>query len=732
MSTDDARTASAGASKLLALLAVAPALYLCLPGSVLDGDPRPVDAGTGWLALLLLPAALVAAFARPVLLRGGTLFLVALLVAALNLVRDDATDGFAAQRTLLAWLAAGALLWTGARLRPAATLFLALLVALSLVLSLPANFDAADAFAGALGNTAATSEALLAGAVAGGAWFACSAAASGGAARALAWAGLAATLAGLLHAARAPVLSTSAACLLVFALLALVSRGATRARAALLALAALAALLAPFASRADGPQDAPPAVAADVLAGDAALDTALAPAVGLPVRLAVARAGFDLLRDDPWAGAGTGQWAARFPAVRDPAEIELSTLGRRLGADTEVEHPHDDWLAPLYEGGLLGGLPWLAFLAFATWCALRALLSSRLDNDAARLAAASALLALLAEALVRGPCFHNPPAAVAVFALLGIVLAADDGRAPLARRVVPWGLFLLLCACAPRALSFVRHGAALRSLAEQADPAVAIAAALEARPDSSLALLLEARRAKQAALAPDVQERAFERVLVPRPLSTEARLNLALLRIAARDLAGARAGFESVLAVDPRHPVAAQNLYSLCTGLGDSQGADAAWARLAGREPERAWCATLAARAALRGAPESARHEWLRLGGEYADLAPERALELAKTSDGDLKKGLEAWAHARYAEEHAAAGSWVLCLRSLRQYLRVCRAFEEPVARRVLLRVAAAQCRNGEVDAARATLDGRPAAPDELLGAPAWTGEALRAAGLAP
>lgn len=732
MSTQDARKVPAVANRLLALLVAAPAFCLCLPGGVLDGDPRPVDAGTGWLALLLLPAALVAALARPVRVRGGALFLVALLVAALNLVRDDATDSFAAQRTLLAWLAAGALLWAGARLRPAAPLFLALLVALSLLLSLPANLDSGDAFAGALGNTAATSEALLAGAVAGGAWFACSSAAGGPTARILAWAGLAATLAGLLHAARAPVLSTSAACLLVFALLALVSRGAARARAALLAFAALGALLAPFASRADGPQAAPPAVAADVHTGDAQLDTALAPAVGLPVRLAVARAGFGLLRDDPWAGAGTGQWATRFPAVRDPAEIELSTLGRRLGADTEVEHPHDDWLAPLYEGGLLGGLPWLAFLAFATWCALRALLSSRLDNDAARLAAASALFALLAEALVRGPCFHNPPAAVAVFALLGLLLAADDGRAPLARRVVPWGLFLLLCACAPRALSFVRHGAALRSLPEQSDPAVALAAALEARPDSPLALLLEARRARQAALPPDVQERAFERVLGPRPLSVEARLNLALLRIAAHDLDGAQAQFGRVLELDPRHPVAAQNLYSLCVSRGDSAGADAAWSRLAGREPERAWCATLAARAALRGAPESAHHEWSRLGGEYADLGPERALELAKASGGDLKKGLEAWAHARYADEHAAAEAWNLCARSLRQYLRVCRAFEEPVARRVLVRVAAAQCRNGEAEAARSALDGRGAEPDDLAGAAEWVVEALRASGLAP
>lgn len=727
----NAQARESGTSRLLALLALAPAFALCMPHGWLHGDPRPVDAGTGWLALLLLPAALVAALSGPVRVRGGTLFLVALLVAALNLVRDDATDSYAAQRTLLAWLAAGALLWSGARARAATTPVVALLVLLALLLALPANVDADGALAGALGNTAATSEALLAGAVAGGAWFAC----SGGGARLLPLAGLAACLAGLVHAARAPVLSVAAVCLLAFAGLALVSRGSARLRAALLAAAALAALCTPFVARTfdDAQRAASSTTSADAAPADrSVLDGGLAPAAGLPVRYAIARAGFGLLRDDPWAGAGTGQWAARFPAVRDPEEIERSSLGRRLGADTEVEHPHDDWLAPLYEGGLLGGLPWIAFLALAGWHALRALLSSRLDNDPGRRAAALALLALLAEAFVRAPCFHNPPAAVALFVLAGMLLAEDDGRAGLARRVAPWCLFLLLAACAPLAWSFVRHGAALRTLPRQADPAVAIEEALAARADSPLSLLLAARAAKSAAQPPDVQERAFERVLGPRPLSIEAHLNLAQLRIAARDLDGAAERYRLVLALDPRHPVATQNLYSLCVGRGDSAGADDAWSRFGERAPSRDWRATLAARAALRGAPESARHEWLRLGGEYEGLSAERALDLAKAADGDLRKGLEAYAHAKFADEHAAAGAWNLCLRSLRQYLRVCRSFEEPVARRVLVRVAAAQCRNGEVEAARAALDGRLAEASDTDGAGPWVLEALRSGGLAP
>ena len=137
---------------------------------------------------------------------------------------------------------------------------------------------------------------------------------------------------------------------------------------ALLALAALVALAAAFALR------QVPAPGAESNARAANQDVfARGPAAGVPVRLQVARAGFDLLADDPWAGVGTGQWMARFPAVRDLEEIERSTQGRRLAEDTEVEHPHDDWLLPLFEGGCLGGLPWLAFLAAGSWCALRGL-----------------------------------------------------------------------------------------------------------------------------------------------------------------------------------------------------------------------------------------------------------------------------------------------------------------------------------------------------------------------
>ena len=710
---------------LLALAALAPVYWLTLPGGVLANDPRPVDAGTGWAVLLLIPAAWLACITRPTTLRGSLWFLAAFLVAALNVARVDATDTFAAQRTLLAWLVLAASLWIGSRLHDAAGRVALLLVPLALWLAVPALLDGANAYAGSLGNTAATSEALLGALVVGGAWFALAPPAAtrqGQLLRALA---LLACLAGLTHAAVAPVLSVPTAATGAFVLLAVCASGRARYRAAALACLAALAVLLPLWLRdpASNLTGTPAAAAA----------TATAPTSGLSVRWSVVRAGWHLLDTDALAGVGTGQWAARVPQVREVDEIERSTLKRRLGADTEVEHPHNDWLAPLYEGGWLGGLPWLVFLVWLGWHAWQTLRSATRSSDAARAALAAAVLAWLAEAWVRGPFFHNPPATLALGTVAGVILAKERAAPARLAAVLPVSLALLVCVFAARAWDFVQHGRALAQVGDA--PATSIEAALHARPDSPLALALDARRDKATNAAPDVQERAWLLLLAQRPWSVEARLNLAQLRIAARDLAQAQQLYASVLALDARHPVAAQNLYTLCVQANDTSGADLAYAALAQREigpqwsPE--WRAQLAARACLRGAPEAAHHEWQRLGGAYAGLTPESALSLSKTLDGELQLGLEAWAQAQWANEHAAAANWSTCLRSLRQYTRVCRTFEDSNERKVMLRTAAAQCMLGEVEAARAALAGVGADAYELRALPPWAREALQTHGLA-
>jgi O-antigen ligase len=734
MNPPGAATSGAKRTALCALLALLPAFVCVLPGGPLSSDPFPADSGAGLVVLASAPALLLSLFLPAARVSWSPAFLAALLVAALNLAREDSLDGAAAQRAWLAWLALACALWIGARLAARKDALLVGLVALALLAAAPALFERDGGFAGALGNAASTSEAALCGALAGAALWALrdhSAPGREGVGRAIPWLGLAAYLALLVHAVLAPVLSTCVAALAALALLALCSRGKARWRAAGLALAALVAFAAAFSTRGT------PAPAANELSSAAARDVfAGGPAAGVPVRLQVARAGFDLLAEDPWAGVGTGQWMARFPAVRDIEEIERSTQGRRLAEDTEVEHPHDDWLLPLYEGGLLGGLPWIAFLAAGCWCAARRLRVAAAEPTGLESAAcATAFLAVALEGAARSPWFHNPAAAAPSFLALGVVLSAPGASRGLAARATPALLCVLVLASAQGALGFVRQGAALSSIAREGvepdETRAALQTALEARPDSAIARTLEARRLRGAGAPPDVQERAWLAVLEPRPHAIEALLRLGELRIAARDPAGARARYEAVLALDARHPVAARNLHALCVYAGDARCADDAWARLEGRRPDAAWLATLAARAALRGVPESARHEWARLGPPWSELGADSALELSKAGVGDIKKGLEAYAHARYADDHAAIGAWTLCLRSLRQYLRACRAFEDDLDPRVELRVAAALCRAGEVGAAKESLGGRVATREELAALPEWARVALSEEGLA-
>jgi len=730
MNEPGAARSGATRAALCALLALAPAFVCVLPGGPLSRDPFPADTGAGLVVLALLPALFCALFLPAARVAHSPLFLAALLVAALNLARSDSVDATAGERAWLAWLALACALWIGARLAARMDALRTGLAALAVLAIAPALFAHETGFAGVLGNAASTSEAALCGALAGAAHWSLQERSPTGSARVGAWLGLSAYLATLVHAVLAPVLSTCVAALLALLLLAASSRGKARWRAASLALLSLVALLAAFATR----QGVAPALDREPRAAAQELH-ASGPAAGVPVRLQVARAGLELLADDPWAGIGTGQWLARFPEVRDLEEIERSTQGRRLAEDTEVEHPHDDWLLPLYEGGLLGGLPWIAFLLAGAWSALRRLRSDSADpSSLAAAACATAFLAIAIEGAARSPWFHNPAAAAPSFLVLGALLSAPSASRGLLARAMPALLVVLALLAARDALGFVRQGAALSDIARTGvEPDAvrsALQAALAARPDSANARTLEARRLKGSGAPPDVQERAWLAVLEPRPHSIEALLRVGELRIAARDPSGARASYAAVLALDARHPVAARNLHALCAYAGDSACADDAWSRLAGRQPDATWLATLAARAALRGVPESARHEWERIGPPWSPLGPDAALELSKSQSGDIQRGLEAYAHASYADDHAALGSWTLCLRSMRQYLRACRAFEDDLDPRVELRVAAALCRAGEVEAARESLAGREATREEYSSLPEWAREALREQGL--
>jgi O-antigen ligase len=157
----------------------------------------------------------------------------------------------------------------------------------------------------------------------------------------------------LAYVARVPViagalsLAAALACVAVFAI-ALERR--SRVILAVIACAAASTAVLPIARAPSAPPVAANARSASAVdPGDAG---------GIEVRARIWRASVHMLGEHPLFGVGPGQFAVWFPAHRDGREIELSTLSRRSGTETEVEHPHNDWLAVWLETRLAGG--WLA------------------------------------------------------------------------------------------------------------------------------------------------------------------------------------------------------------------------------------------------------------------------------------------------------------------------------------------------------------------------------------
>jgi O-antigen ligase len=680
---DDSRDldADGAGDRPLALALLLPALVLAWPGpgSLLKDDFLPQATGAGAAALAALPAAIVLALRRrAVVVRSLPLFLFPLLVAAGWFAFGRLDDAFEARRALVRSLTSLALLLGGASLGPSglATFARGILVVALLLLG-PALADRADAFAGALGNTGSIAQAALPGAVA--------AAALLPGLRA-AWK-VAAALAVVLflgYAAVVPVLAGGVALASGLGALALLGRDLSiRARGLLLgaALAAVGGALAPLAIQ------RAPAGPAPVLASGAG--------GGFQARERIWSRSLAMLADHAVLGVGPGQFAARFPPYRDPEEIELSTHGRALGAETEVEHPHEDWLAPALELGAPAGIAWVLFLLAVAAAAVRAL---RAAEPAGRAAAAGAL-ALLVYALVHAPLTQEPAAGSIALVLFGAVLGAR-GAGPAAKgaRSLALAAPFLLAASAPAALAFVRHGRALAALAapEARDAALAgraVGEALAACPDSAVAWTLRARLDEERAA--DIREvrEDWQRVLERRPARVEALMQLAFADVRSGDFAAARAGYERARALDPGHPGIRRNLRVLDLQEGRLDDGSS-WLEGARPDPETSF----------------ARSRKERAGGDaiLADL-------------------LEARAHLLWARGHAAAGRFADAVRSYRQCVRVTGNHFDGGSPRVRLELAAALGAAGRAEEGRAELASiRGAAALDRSSLPAWAGEALR------
>lgn len=702
-----------------ARLLVLPALVLAWPGpgAPLGGELLPELSGAAWGMLLAIPAglALVArgAFVHVPLAWAYAGFLLVGLVAARLAPPTDTLEasraGLLALATLIA-LAGGAGLWeAGRRVLARWVVVLALLLAAPAVLGLGA--------AGALGNVTSTSEAALAGAV-------LAACLLGGAASAGERALYAATVALFaFHAGRAPVLASALAFTLALGARLLFARGARGG--------ALAALVLALAAGLGGHLSRPAAPSAPLAADAPARDLG-----GVAVRLSVARASLAMLAEHPLLGVGRGQFAAAFPPWRELEELEASSLGRTPGLTTEVEHPHDDWLAGVLETGLLGGLLWLVFLVAVLVRALRGLRAA--PGDAA-LACAS--LALLAAALVRGTLLWNPVSATVAFALFGTVLAPPDGereRCTSAR--VGLNLVLLLVAFnATRAAAVVRHGRALARTGGERSVAARALEALEACPDSVLARSLYARFGREDATGPGDDVSPWRRVLELRPERYEAWVAVGNAYARAELFDDARAAFERAGALDPGDPTLLKNRARLEVRARDAAAALPFLERLQaiGRLPA-GWHEGAAVDALQRVDPEGARALLAHAHPDWNLGTPEHAWQLSETleeSAPELARALGGLAQLEWARQHVAAGDPATAVRNYRQALgglAVPSTEQTPSRAAPVLRLelAAALLRAGRDQEAEAQVARAAPAPADLPLLPSWAGDELVRAGL--
>lgn len=691
---------------LTALFCLLPALVLAWPGpgALLREDPWPQYPSAGLELLLCLPAlaCVVARRAFPGV-KLLTLYLVPLLVQVGWNSFGSPTDTLDASRALFVTLAGLALLLAGSSLgAPGRRILARGLVVLSLLLLVPALFDGERGYTGALGNTGSISQCAVAGAAVG----ALLCAFERGLWRFL---GATAVLLFLLFVGRVPVLTGALVLALALGLAALRVRSWTLAAGALLALLALFhPWRAPQAPAAPAPANLHVAAAGDT-GGLAVREKILVRAL----RLAGANLAF---------GVGPGQFAARFPPYRDPEEIELSTHQRRLDTETEVEHPHDDWILPLVEGGLVAGLCWIAFLGAAAWAALRRLATPE--------PLAVAALALLGNAAAHGVLTYDAVSSSLSCACIGALLAREESRSSgWARRFLP---FAALCLCVlqvPRAWSLVRHGQALSALGslDLASGSLerAVDRALEACPDSVAARSLRARFAPEVQRDPMEARATWEQVLALRPNRFEAWMQLGTLAARAGKRTEALSDFTQAAALDPSHPGLLQNLVTLFAELGQTPLALSALAELQATHPQPAlWIAERGARAYLAGREATARALFEKSGvfalPELPGVCFAQARERRQKGEPLFADCLESAAQRGFAREYAAAGKFLDAARNYRQDLHVCAAYEPEGARSVRLELCAALQLGGKTGDAQKEFAGLAPSAAELAALPEW------------
>jgi O-antigen ligase/tetratricopeptide (TPR) repeat protein len=725
------RVAESPGDVVQAWLCLLPALALAWPGpgALLRDDFVPQSTGIGAAALLSIPAIawLIARKAAPAV-RGLALFLAPLLVSVGWISFGGVGDTFEAARTLLFAITGLVMLLCGASLGPSGRRTLARgAVCVSLALLVPAHFDRDGGWSGLLGNTGSTSEAALAGAVAG----ACLLADETNVWRVLGGAALGLELA---YVARVPVIAGALSLGGALACVALFARDLERRWRVTFAAFACAAVLGVLVPVLRAPQPSESKAAASVVdPGNTG---------GVEVRARIWRASLGLFGGHALFGVGPGQFAVWFPAHRDPREIELSTLSRRTSTETEVEHPHNDWLAVWLETGVIGGACWLAFATLVIASALRSMRA----GGAGMIPLAAAALALLANAFVNATLSGDALSSTLACAMFGSLLAQPGARtAPLARRFVVVCTAALLLVHAPRALALVRHGRALHALAARKAPDAtdasgverALEKALDACPDSVLALSLRARSLEAAHAAPAAIQAAWARVLAARPQRIEALMQLGRSLAVAGAFERARPCYLAALELDRSNPGVLQNLATLELEAGEiAQGLAYLDELERVRPPPARELADFAATLYLRGLEAESDALMARAEPQLTGLSAESAYAEAKAYRRDSRNavadGLESRAHRTWAREHMRAGRFADAVRSYRQDLRIARDYAVGGPLRVRLELAAALLAAGRESEARQEITGLEPSARDWAALPDLARERLRATGWFP
>lgn len=686
---------------LTALAALLPALLIALPAplSWLEGDPWPqysmaALALVGSTAMLIMLAA-----RRPERVpRGAMTVLLPLALATFWDVLGAPSDRLEFTRAL-AVLLAGSASFLVVALLPARGLrvYLRGLCVISVLLLLSALADPA----GVLGNSGSLSHMALGGAGIG-LWLLLEGSKPE---RVLGGAALGLFLA---HAARAPVLAGSLALLTgIGTAWLLMPRWRKTWTLPIAALLTLAALLTPLLRISDAtlPASSEQRAPAVVSAGNTG---------GIGVRLSIWKASLPLIGDHPLTGVGPGQFAATFPPYRSVEEIERSSLGRTLAAETEVDHPHNDWIARLSELGLIGAACLLVLVMQALWTLQRE------RERTAPLIVAS--VALIANSCVHGVLSHDAGSSVIAMGLLGAVLShpATPARAR-SLRVASCLLLGITSLELPRALAVLRHGSALSSLGRDQDATTLLRAserALEACPDS-----VHARALRAQVLA---DEAAWQAVLEQRPERFEAWMQTGNLRARAHDAGGAQQAFEHALRLDPWHPGLLENQLTLLSRTGTLTATQSALARLRARKSVRPeWLLDRARRAWLHGNEDCARWLYEEAALEPWPSGPDEAYGLFRArkqaEDAPAAEFFESVAQRGFARRNAEQGHYKEALRNYRQDLQLTGSAIPGGAPRVRWEFAACLLAQGERDKAQVALLGL--AP--VSGLPDWAIRAL-------